>query len=87
MNFTNPGLPIMALYLQWKLATSASGVRGRPSAIRANTPLTSLGVFMARAKSGFRFHRREGSLDAISLPALLALELADDHIGGSSSFP
>jgi hypothetical protein len=33
---------------------------GRPSAIRANTPPTSLGVFIARAKSGFRFRPKRG---------------------------
>jgi hypothetical protein len=36
------------------------GVRGSPSAIRASTPPTSLGVFMARAKSGFRLRPKSG---------------------------
>jgi hypothetical protein len=60
---------------------------GRPSAIQANTPPTLLGVFMAWAKRGSGFIRREGSLDVVSPPARPALELADDHVGGSSSFP
>jgi hypothetical protein len=36
---------------------------------------------------GSGFVRREGYLDVVSLPARLALELANDHVGGSSSFP
>jgi hypothetical protein len=36
---------------------------------------------------GSGFVRREGSLGVVSLPARLALELANDHVGGNSSFP
>jgi hypothetical protein len=57
---------------------------GRPSAIRANTPPTSLGVFMAWTKSGFRFHAKRGFSWRCLAPAQLALEPADDHVGESS---
>jgi hypothetical protein len=33
------------------------------------------------------FVRRDGSLGVVSHPARLALEPADDHVGGNSSFP